>query len=119
MFWIAIGVFALSWLLPFWWWPIPVALLYGMLRAKNEVRGFVAGALGAALSWGLYGYWLQDGEAARIVARMAALLGVNPQWGLLAIAVFMAMVIGGFAASSGFLIGSYWRPAQDGAGPAD
>lgn len=93
-----------SWLLPFWWWVIVIPFLYSFWCYTQADRAFLYGALGAGLAWGGSAYYLQQTAAKQVVARMDLLFNTPHPLILVGISALIAMVAGGFAASSGVLM---------------
>ncbi len=99
-------------LLP-WWSLAVVAFLVGLVLARSGKAAFLAGFVGAGLSWLLPALWLNtrnDGLLASRVAQLLPLGGSVPL--LLLVTVLVAGLAGGLAALAGAWLRAALRPAS-------
>lgn len=88
-------------LLP-WWCVVPVCFLLAAWRGASGGRAFLAGLLGAGLSWWLPAVWLNMHGAERLAQRLATLLPLGGSAPLLVLLSGLIVgVVGGLAALSG------------------
>lgn len=90
-----------QWLLP-WWCIVPICFLLAAWRGNSGGRAFLAGLLGAGLSWWLPAVWLNLHGVERLAQRLATLLPLGgSSWALVLVAGLLAGLLGGLAALSG------------------
>ncbi|TGD78446.1 hypothetical protein [Hymenobacter wooponensis] len=88
-------------LLP-WWCIVPICFLLAAWRGASGGLAFLAGLLGAGLSWWVPAIWLHQYGVARLAARLAMLLPLGGNAGLLLLlSGLIAGIVGGLAALSG------------------
>lgn len=99
-------------LLP-WWSVVPICLGLAAWRITSRGSAFLAGLLGAGLSWWLPAAWLNTHGAELLAARVATLLplGGNP-WLLVLLSGLLVGLAGGLAALSGALLRRALVPLQ-------
>ncbi|UPL49298.1 hypothetical protein [Hymenobacter sublimis] len=85
-----------------WWSIVPICCGVAAWRGGNGGRAFLAGLLGAGLSWWLPALWLHTHGAARLAARLATLLPLGGNgWTLVFVSGLLVGLVGGLAALSG------------------
>jgi hypothetical protein len=88
-------------LLP-WWIVVPICFLLAFWRGAPGGLAFLAGLVGAGLSWWIPAAWLNLHGVERLAQRLATLLPLGgSSWGLVLMAGLLVGLIGGLAALSG------------------
>ena len=99
-------------LLP-WWVLVPLCFAVAAWSRLSGGRAFLAGLLGAALSWWLPAAWLATHGAGRLASRLATLLHLGGNaWTLVLVSGVVAGLVGGLAALSGTWARQALRPAR-------
>ncbi|MDU0370766.1 hypothetical protein ACFPAF_10205 [Hymenobacter endophyticus] len=95
-----------------WWSVVLLCLAGGAWWRVSAGEAFLAGLLGAGLSWWLPAAWLNTHGAGLLAARLATLLPLGGQpWLLVAISGLLLGLVGGLAALSGALLRRAIKPA--------
>jgi hypothetical protein len=93
---------ALGQLLLPWWVIVPICFLLAAWRGASGGLAFLAGLVGAGLSWWLPALWLNLHGAERLAQRLATLLPLGGSATLLVLLSGLIVgVVGGLAALSG------------------
>lgn len=81
---------------------MPVCFLLALWRGSPGGQAFLAGLLGAGLSWWIPATWLNLHGVERLAQRLATLLPLGgSSWVLVLVAGLLAGLVGGLAALSG------------------
>ncbi|QJX47010.1 hypothetical protein HMJ29_08715 [Hymenobacter taeanensis] len=95
-------VCALGQLLLPWWCIVPICFLLAAWRGASGGLAFLAGLLGAGLSWWIPAVWLNMHGVERLAQRLATLLPLGGNAALLVLlSGLIAGLVGGLAALSG------------------
>ncbi|RSK31081.1 hypothetical protein [Hymenobacter metallilatus] len=100
-----------------WWSVVPLCLGLAAWRSTSIGGAFLAGLLGAGLSWWLPAVWLNTHGAGLLATRVATLIPLGGNTGLLVLVSGLLLgLAGGLAALSGALF--RWAFAPRPAAPA-
>lgn len=98
---------------PFWWWIIPVPMVFGILLAKSGWKGFRTGMLSAGLLWLGWSLYMMLGGSDIVAKRIAVMMGVSSPWILVLITALSAAIVAGFSGSTGyFLQATFFKKKQ-------
>ena len=100
-------------LTPFWWWVFVLPLAYGFLAAKKGWRAFAAGMCSAGLLWFAMSVISLLTRSETILAKVNVMVKLPGESYLIILAAtIIAMLCGGFAALTGFLLRAATRSVE-------
>jgi hypothetical protein len=89
---------------PFWWWIIVVPFMYGFIRSKSAWRAFATGLSSAGLLWFSSAFYMYLNTSEIITRKVALLMSAPSPYFMIAITTAIAMLAGGVACCTGYLV---------------
>ncbi|GAB4396673.1 MAG: hypothetical protein OHK0053_11220 [Microscillaceae bacterium] len=109
---IALLIFITQSLFSSWWLLALDAFAGAVLLGRSAGGAFLAGFFGAGLVWGGYAFFLNQRNEGLLLSRIAELFHL-PSWGVYAITMGIAALVGGLAAWSGYSLRALWWKKPD------